>query len=112
MENMDISVFPLPFSMHLIFSVLALALFLYQYSRQRRLYQLLMAVAIPATLLLYVNSSVTWHYCVGMLELVLIVAAVVSSVVDSIRNRALKKAGNADDTNGENGANDSSNGEQ
>ena len=92
MDNMDINVFPLPFNIHLIFVILAVALFAFQYYRCRRTYQLLIMIAVPVTLLLYINESTAWHYAIGAVEAILIIGAIVTSVFDGIRARREKKA--------------------
>lgn len=92
MENMDINVFPLPFNIHLIFVILAVILFAVQYYRCRRTYQLLVMIAIPATLLLYINESTAWHYTMGAVEAILLIAAIGSSVWDGIKARRERKA--------------------
>ena len=92
MEN---AVFPLPFEIHLIFVCVAIILFIFRFATQRRTYQLLMGSAIAASLLLYVNTGRTWFMCVGVIELVLIVGAIVSSIMDS-RKRKAKKAAEAE----------------
>ena len=92
MDNMDISVFPLPFNIHLGFVILAVILFAVQYYRCRRTYQLLIMIAIPATLLLYINESTAWHYTIGAVEAVLLLAAIISSVLDGIKARRERKA--------------------
>ena len=51
---MESTVFPLPFQSHLIFCVIATIFFVIQFIRMRRMYQLVFAVAVPATLLLYI----------------------------------------------------------
>ena len=89
---MDINVFPLPFNIHLIFVILAVLLFAVQYYRCRRTYQLLIMIAIPATLLLYINESTAWHYTVGAVEAVLLAAAIATSVWDGIKMRRERKA--------------------
>ncbi len=92
MDNMDISVFPLPFNIHLGFVILAVILFAVQYYRCRRTYQLLTLIAIPLTLLLYINESTAWHYTIGAVEAILLLAAIISSVIDGIKNRREIKA--------------------
>ncbi|MGN1480815.1 hypothetical protein [Porcipelethomonas sp.] len=80
---MNNNIFPLPFSLHLIFVILAFALFIVQYVRVRRLYQIIIAVAVSASMLIYAGSSKAWITVVGIIEAVLLAAALVSSIADS-----------------------------
>jgi len=75
---MNTNIFPLPFSAHLIFSIFAFVIFMFQFIRVRRPYQLLMAAAVPATLLIYVNDSKAWFYGIGIAEAIFIIASLVS----------------------------------
>lgn len=89
MENM---VFPLPFEIHLVFVCIAIVLFIVRYAMTKSTYQILMCAAVASTLLLYVNSGKTWFMCVGIIELVLIAASLISAVMDSRKLKAQKKA--------------------
>lgn len=87
MEN---TVFPLPFEIHLIFVCIAIVLFIFRYATCKRTYQLLIGIAAAATLLLYINTSKLWFNIVGIAELALIIAAIVSSVLDRKKLKAEK----------------------
>ncbi len=81
---MDATTFPIPFGWHVTFCILACVFFLIQYVRQKKSYQLLLAVAIPASLCIYIqptNDSV--FYMVGTFELVVLLGAVVFAIVES-----------------------------
>lgn len=71
--------FPFPFVPHLIFCCLALVFFIFRFIKQKCPYQLIMAVAIPFTLVIWVGRKV--FYGVGIVELILTVAAVVTSII-------------------------------
>lgn len=90
---MDASTFPISFTYHLIFCIVAGVFFLIQFIRLRRPYQLILAVAIPASLLIYVGdpSNKTWFHTVGMFEVVLLLGAVVLSIVGRARSKKLEK---------------------
>lgn len=94
---MSSSMFPLPFPVHLVFSIIACAVFAFQFIRVRRAYQLVAAVAIPASLLIHVNSGKTWFYTIGILEGVLIVLAAVFMIAGSIKRKADSKNDQDDD---------------
>ena len=74
------TLFPFPFNMHLIFACLATVFFVYRFATQKLPYQLIMAIAIPASLLIWVSESRTLFYAVGIIELVLILSALVTLV--------------------------------
>lgn len=82
--------FPLEFSKHVIFCIIGVALFLFQFYRQGFKYQLLTAAAIGATLLLYVNDSSFWRYMIGIVEAVLLI--VIFIVMTAEKKNAEKKA--------------------
>ncbi|MBQ7132283.1 MAG: hypothetical protein IJO29_06890 [Oscillospiraceae bacterium] len=81
--------FPLAFREHLIFGIVGVVFFLFQYYRLKRNYQVLMALAIGATFLLYLGKSM--HNIIGIVELVLMTLVVVSLVKDSIDEKKKKK---------------------
>ncbi len=69
---MDATTFPISFTWHLVFSILACVFFIIQYVRSKKSYQLLVAIGIPASLCIYFqpeNSSL--FYAVGVFEAVL-----------------------------------------
>ncbi|MGN1403609.1 MAG: hypothetical protein ACI4XB_04725 [Ruminococcus sp.] len=90
---MDASTFPISFTYHLIFCIVAGVFFLIQFIRLRRPYQLILTIAIPASLLIYVGdpSNKTWFHTVGMFEVVLLLGAVVLSIVGRARSKKLEK---------------------
>ena len=75
------TLFPFPFNMHLIFACLAAIFFVYRFIVQRLPYQLIMAIAVLASLLIWVSESRTLFYAVGIIEAVLILAALVTSFI-------------------------------
>lgn len=97
---MDASTFPISFTYHLIFCIVAGVFFLIQFIRLRRPYQLILAVAIPASLLIYVGdpSNKTWFHTVGMFEVVLLLGAVVLSIVGRARAKKLEQQDNDGET--------------
>jgi len=88
MENM---VFSLPFEIHLVFVCVAIVIFIVRYAMTKSIYQILMCGAVASTLLLYVNSGKTWFVCVGIIELVLVTASLISVIMDSRKLKAQKK---------------------
>lgn len=95
---MDASTFPISFTYHLIFCIVAGVFFLAQFIRLRRPYQLILAIAILASLLIYVGdvSNKTWFHTVGLFEVILLLGAVVLSIVDRVKNKKLEKQQDSD----------------
>ncbi len=91
---MDASTFPIPFPFHLIFCIIAGLFFLFQFIRLKRSYQLILAVTIPASLLIYVGDAAnkTWFHTVGAFELIMLIGAIVLAVMDRARQRKIEKA--------------------
>lgn len=86
--QMDATTFPISFSYHLIFCIVACAFFVLQFIRQHRPHQLILAIGIAGSLLIYVNTaSKTLFHTVGLFELVLLIGAIVLSVIARARNK-------------------------
>ncbi len=76
------SFFPFPLSMQIIFTVVSVAFLIYRFVTNKKPYQLIMAIAILIALLLRIpNSSRTLFYVVGLIELILIVIAFITSLI-------------------------------
>lgn len=87
---MDNNIFPLPFYIHLAFICIAFIIFIFQYSRKKRNYQLIMAIAFPITFLLYLNTGKIWHYSICIIELTLLIGAIVSVILDKKKLKSQK----------------------
>lgn len=87
---MDNNIFPLPFNIHLAFVCIAFILFIFQFSRKKRTYQIIMAAAVCVSLLLYLNPGSTWHYCIGVFELLFFIGAIVSVILDKKKAKTEK----------------------
>ena len=85
---MNGNIFPLPFSAHLIFAVVAFVFFLIQFIRVRYKYQLVMAVAV--TMLIYLKDTKLWFYGIGILEFGLLIIALVAAISEKKRRRELE----------------------
>lgn len=80
MENP--SFFPFPFPLHLVFSIIAFAFLIFRFVTNKKPYQLIMAIAIPLSLILWLPSaSRSVYYITGLIELILIAAAFVTSLI-------------------------------
>ena len=63
---------------HLLFGLLVIVFFLWEYLRKRRLYQLVFAVWVASTYLTYVSSAKWYQTGLGILELLLCLFALFS----------------------------------
>ena len=84
------SLFPFPFHLHIIFSIIGLAFFVYRFFQQKRPYQAIMAVAIPISLLIWMSDSKPLFYTIGICELILLISAFVTSIIFKNSNKASK----------------------
>ena len=87
METMDNSLFPIHMGMHIFLGMLALLVFGLQFIRYRKSHHLVMAIALPCTLLPYLVDSMNFFYALGVAEFIaLILAFVLSVTVDRNKN--------------------------
>ncbi len=86
---MNMNTFPLSFTQHLIFVIIAVIFLALQFVRQKYWYQPVVMVAMAGSLLIYVRDGMGWYYSVGVLELVLMLAAAVLYILQA---RKLAKA--------------------
>lgn len=83
-QNADIeqpTLFPFPFRYHIAFVCIALIFFAYRFIRDKQPYQAILAVAIPLSLVISVSENKTLFYIIGIVELILLIAAFVTSIV-------------------------------
>lgn len=84
------NLFPFPFGLHLVFCAIALIFFGWRFSEQKKPFQVIFAIAIPLSLAIWLNDSRTWFYTLGIIEVVLILAALVSCFI--FRDKTDKKS--------------------
>ncbi|MDE6679113.1 MAG: hypothetical protein K2K02_08740 [Ruminococcus sp.] len=75
------SLFPFPFSLHLLFCCFSLIFFLFRFIKEKYPYQIIMAVAIPFSLVIWISESKPLFYTVGIVETVLLLTAFITSLV-------------------------------
>ncbi len=80
-EIENANLFPFPFGLHLAFCAIALIFFGWRFSVQKKPFQVIFAIAIPLSLAIWLNDSKTWFYIIGLVELILILAALVSCFI-------------------------------
>ena len=90
---METTLFPISAENHIIFCIFATILFLIQFIRTKRWYQLVMAAAVPLSLLIYINPSNEYvYYGVGVMEGVLLLIALILNIVQSRKAAKEEKA--------------------
>ena len=80
-EVSEPALFPFPIGLYAIFCVIALAFFVFRFMKEKAPYQLIMAIAIPFSLLIGLSNGKTLFYLVGIVELLLLISAFVVSIV-------------------------------
>lgn len=74
------TIFPFPFQLHLALAVISVIFFSYRFAVQKKPFQLIFAIAVPLSLLLWVSNNKTLFYTVGIIELILIITALFTSI--------------------------------
>ena len=72
------TLFPYPLPFHIVFAIVAAVFFIYRFVTNRKPFQLIFALAVPFSLTLWISESRTWFYIVGAVELLFVLAALVS----------------------------------
>ncbi len=81
--------FPLALKEHIIFGIVGVSFFVFQYCRLKKRYQGLIAIAIAATFLLYFGDYM--FVPVGIAEAVLMLGALITLIQDSIAEKKKEK---------------------
>ena len=90
------TIFPFPFAMHITLAVISVIFFTYRFMVQKKPFQLIFAVAVPLSLLLWVSNNKTLFYTIGAIELVLILLAFITSIVCKPKKEETAAAAAAD----------------
>ena len=78
---------------HIVLCVLGCVFFLAQFIRLKKPYQLMMAIAMPASLLIYIQpESRTLFYTIGLLVALDLLLALVISLIQRFRHPQEKKS--------------------
>ena len=93
---MDATVFPLGRTNFTIFCVVGAAFLLLQFFRTKYWYQLVLAAAFLFAPMVYLKETNTWFYGVGIMELILLLAAIVVYIVQYRKAKKLEKARKAE----------------
>ena len=73
--------FPFPFGLHIIFTIVAVIFMIFRFVKEKKPYQLIMAIAFPISLIICTSENKTLFYTIGIIEAVLMLAAFVSSIL-------------------------------
>ena len=76
---MDTSYFPIRIELHIVLALLAFLVFGLQFIRYHKSHHLLLAIALPCTLLPYLFDSKTVFFAIGIGEIVALTAAFILS---------------------------------
>ncbi len=87
METVENTLFPIRMGMHIVLGLLAFLVFGLQFIRYRKSHHLVLAIALPCTLLPYLSSSMSFFYGIGVAEFAaLILSLILSVTVDKNKN--------------------------
>lgn len=93
---MSNSYFPIRLGVHLLLALLALLVFGMQFIRFRKSHHLILAIALPCTLLPYLSDSTTFFYTVGVAEFAALIASfILSNTVDRDKPEQITEAADA-----------------
>ena len=84
---------PFPFTMHLVFCIIATIVYLVQYKRKKSIHYLLLMLAVDATFVTQIYSSETIVTCLFFLEVALLTA---SAYFSHQYNKSLKEENTAE----------------
>ncbi len=89
---MEKTLFPITMDKHIVFCAVAAVFFLLQFIRTKRIYQLILAIAVPLSLLIYIApENETLFYGVGIGEAVLLALAFILNIVQNAREKKAEK---------------------
>lgn len=95
---MDNSYFPIRIELHIVLALLAFLVFGLQFIRYRKSHHLVLAIALPCTLLPYLSQSRILFYAVGIGELAALAAsAILARTVDKEKEPAPKQEDEQED---------------
>lgn len=80
-EILQPNLFPFPFPHHLVFCCIAMIFFGYLYMKYKKPHQLIMAIAIPFSLIIWISESRTLFYTMGIIEVILMILAIVVNII-------------------------------
>ena len=89
----ETTLFPIGSTRHTVFCVIVSIFFVFQFFRTKRWYQLIMAIAVAFSMIVYIApENKTLFYTVGVIELILLLAALVVGIVQGRKIAKAEKA--------------------
>ena len=89
----ETTLFPIGSTRHTVFCVIVSIFFVFQFFRTKRWYQLIMAIAVAFSMIVYIApENKTLFYTVGVIELILLLAALVVGIVQGKKIAKAEKA--------------------
>lgn len=79
--SQNAELFPFPFGLHLTFALIGIVFFAFRFTTHKRPYQLIMALNMLVSLGVWLSDSKTVYYAVGIIEVLLLIAALVTSFI-------------------------------
>ncbi len=81
-ENTEIfNLFPFPFKFHLVVVIISFIFFAVSFIRYKKPYQLIFAIAVPLSLLIWKVSDKSMFYIIGAIEFALILFAFITAII-------------------------------
>ena len=100
------SLFPFPFSLHLIFVIVCVVFFAFRFTTQKKPFQLLMCIAAVVSMGLWLSDSRAVYYGVGAMEAVLIIGSFITSLIFRDKPEDKKNDSKTDDDSDDNDSSD------
>lgn len=85
------NLFPFPKELHIGFAIVAFTFFMIRFFYDKRPYQLILALAIPFSLTLWLSENKIWFYTVGAIEFGLLLIAFISDLIYKKKHPELKE---------------------
>lgn len=93
--------FPFPFPLYLGFCIVSFVFFLFRFFKDKKPYQLIMGIAIPLSLALELSDSKTLYYTIGIIEIILILSAFISTFFFKDAEQPVEENGKSSDSDSE-----------
>lgn len=84
------NLFPFPFELHVGFSIIAFVFFMLRFFFDKRPYQIILALAIPFSLTLWLSENKVLFYTVGAIEFGALLIAFISDLIYKAKHPELK----------------------
>ena len=89
-QAQETSLFPFPFTTHLIFVCISAAFLIFQFIREKKPYQIIITAGIVLSMAIWLSENRTLFYAIGIAEALLLLGAFVTAVV--FKHKELEEA--------------------